>query len=115
AHAAILGAVLEGWRVGRPGQVTWQDVAASGAVTPTFESRMRDLLAEHGHDAAAYVAAVDDLKGFRRKTLETLEDHFVTEGLLPDAPPLEEAALRARALAAVGEDAHLTPAEVQAY
>ena len=115
ARSRLLEVVLELRAIGRNRPVSWQQVKASGAVTATFETPMRDLLATHGADAGRYLAAFEALKGSRKRSRLALREYLETEGLIASEPPLEVAEVVRRAAAAVGpllRDEVLSLAEV---
>jgi len=100
ARAALAGAALAAWRVGRGRPVTWADVADSGAVSDRFEPAVRELLERHGRDPRAFVEAVRALRGFRRSKADRLEEHLEARGVLDRREPLSARVIAARAVAA---------------
>lgn len=107
ALAELSRALSEAWRVGRGRPVTWEDVEASEAVTPTFEDETRRLLLEHGRDPAAYLAAVRSLPRFQKKKGEVLEAYLESVGCLPTREPLARDELVRRALLSCPEAVEL--------
>ncbi len=99
ARAALAGAAMEAWRVGRGRPVTWKEVAASGAVSGRFENQVRELLELHGRDPGAFLHAVRGLRGFRAAKADRLREHLEAQGILDDNEPLSVDAVVARALA----------------
>lgn len=88
ARGVAIGAILEAMRVGRGRPVTWADVGRSGAVTPTFEVKVMEQLALHGHDAGAFLEAVRHIPRFRASSQDELRTHLDELGLLDQRPPL---------------------------
>lgn len=88
ARGLAIGALLEAMRVGRGRPVTWEDVARSGVVSPTFEAKVMEQLARHGHDAAAFLEAVRQIPRFRTASLDELRNHLDELGLLDQRAPL---------------------------
>ncbi len=114
ARARLAREALEAWRVGRGRPVSWDQVAASGAVSERFEGDVRELVERHGRDPQRLVAEVRTLKGFRAAKAEQLEAHLEAEGILDRREPLSGDAVLARALAsaeAALAEAGIDPAE----
>jgi len=84
ARVQVLMLALEQLRVGRGAPVSWEQVEASGAVTPAFEDDMRGLLLDHGHQPEQYVEAVGALSRYRSSNKEKLREHLIAEGLIDE-------------------------------
>lgn len=91
------------WRQGRGRPVTWQDVEASGSIGPSFEDRVRELLAQVGRSPAAFLEAVRSIKGFRANQAEKLQAHLEGIGCLATEPPLADTELVERTLRAASD------------
>jgi len=118
ARTVLLHATLALWRRGRGRPVTWKDVAASGAVSGTFEEKVRHLVDERGRTPEAFLAAIRELRGFRRAKLQILEDHLREAGVLPGESPLAEQEIFARSLERCGPElasAGMAPEDAIAY
>lgn len=94
-RSSLLERLLERWRSGRSRPLAWEDLVGAGAVTPAYEEELRRLLAEHGRDARAFLAAVAELPRFRRRRIEQLEARWREVGLIPDEAPVPPAILEA--------------------
>ncbi len=117
-RARALEAALEALRVGRPRPFAWEDVEASGGVTPAFQARLRDLAEQVRFDPAAFLRALESVPRFRADNVDKVREHFAAEGILTPATPLEATEVRARALAAVADvlaSGGATAVEVQRY
>ncbi|NOZ95500.1 MAG: hypothetical protein GXP47_12305, partial [Acidobacteria bacterium] len=99
ARACLLEAALDLYRQGRGRPVKWQDVAASEAVSPTFEEAVKGLVETEGRDPRAFLDAVGALRGFRRAKLDQLEAHLEAGGILPADSPLTDGAIALEAAA----------------
>lgn len=84
---AIQGA-LEALRIGRGRPVTWDEVAASGAITKTFRERVQEQLKLHSGDAEEFLQAIEQLRGFRSKRLAQLTEYLESTGAVDPREPL---------------------------
>jgi hypothetical protein len=93
------------WRIGRGRPVGWDDVMASGAVSPIYEERMRGLLAEHARAARSFLDSLRSgaLERFRKDKIDMLEATLRERGCLVDDEPLAQDEIVRRALATGGD------------
>lgn len=98
ARGEALEQTLQALRVGRGRPVSWEVVQASGAITSSFEDRVRALLPTHGHDASCLLAAVEELPRFRASRVDSLREHLLETGHLDPRQPLDEEAVVERVL-----------------
>ena len=93
---------VEAWRVGRGRPVNREVLAASGAVTPVFIDRLSDLADEAEGDAGRLLQAIEagDVRHFRDRSRERLEEWFRENGNLVDTAPLDRPTLERRVAAA---------------
>ena len=70
--------------VGFGRRVTWGDVVASTAISPTYEEQSRRALEEVDGDARAFLREVDGFKGFRRKQFAQLQEAIEACGAIDD-------------------------------
>ncbi len=118
ARTCLLEAALELRNEGRGRPVTWEDVEASGAVSPTFEEAVKGLVEAEGRNPRAFLDAVGALRGFRRAKLDQLEAHLEATGILPSGEPLPDELVAGRAAQRcrdVLEAAQIDPAEAVAF
>ncbi|MBN1442136.1 MAG: hypothetical protein JXA90_05465, partial [Planctomycetes bacterium] len=114
-------AALDAWRVGRGRRVSREDLAESGAVSPSYLGNFTDLAAELGGDARRFIAALEArsderAKRFRRDKLEELRSFLAERGCLDEREPIAEAEIVERVVAAsaqLAEPAGIAPADVR--
>jgi exonuclease SbcC len=103
ARADLLDAVLELRKIGRGEVVTWADVKASGAITPTRRAEMAACLEVHHDDAVAYLAAVRNIGNMTKKKAQQLEDYFLHQHIIDPQAVLDLDDLAEQALIRVTE------------
>jgi len=113
ARAQLLDAALTALAIGRHRAVDASVIEASDTITSTWDDRVRALLQTHGHDAAAFAAAVRDLPRFRSATADRLDEYLRDEGYIDDREPLDAIEVIARVRAAARPDAAVDGAEVE--
>lgn len=106
ARASAVRGALDGLRIGRGRQVTWEDVEQTNSISDTFRDRVQDQLTIHRDDAQGFVVAVRDLKGFRTTAAETLQNRLEEMGILDRRDPLGHPDLVARATQACASALH---------
>jgi hypothetical protein len=105
ARIGLLDDYCHAWLVGRGRAVGRAEIEASGSVTKNFLEAVVEIAEELEGDAADLISALREksdprLSGFRTKSTEGLESHFVKEGHLDDRPILGETDLLGRVMAA---------------
>ena len=116
ARLRVIEAVLTALRIGRSLPVTWSIIEESGAVTAAFTERIQEKLPDHGHDAAAFIQATHDIKGFRKTARARLVEHLQAAGILDERErlPHDGVVLRAQQASAADQTSgRLDVAEVQ--
>jgi hypothetical protein len=77
-------------RIGRGRPLTgWNAVLDSGAVSGSFQDRVRAAFDQHAPSALDFVTAVGELKGFRNNKRDVLEAYLEEQGHLDRRAPLE--------------------------
>ncbi len=110
ARARCLDTLFDGWRIGRGEPVDREVLRSSGAVAEeTFLDPVSSLAADLDGAAGALLAALrersdDRAKGFRAQKAADLEAFLLDSGHLDPRPVLVRAALRDRALGALGPE-----------
>ena len=102
---------IDAWREGRGRPVDREALAASGAVSERFLSKLGVLVETLGGDARALLVAMDGgaLPRFRADKLRRLEEWFDDHGYLADTEPLDRPGLERRV--AVALSAHGAPSD----
>ncbi len=108
ARARAIDAFAAAWRVGRGQPLTREALAESG-VTDKFLDGVSSLAEELHWNAARLLEALDArnddrVKGFRAKALDQMRERLTATGHLDPRPAIEEHEVRARVLAAAGND-----------
>jgi DNA repair exonuclease SbcCD ATPase subunit len=94
--------LLQLWSIGRGRPVTWDDIEASDAVTPTFEERVRTVLAAWPRDPRGFMRGATALPRFKKQRSK-LEAYLIDCGALPTTDPLAEDDLVRQTLTSVPE------------
>jgi len=103
ARVRALGGAITALRVGRGRPATWEDIAASGAVSATFQARVQERLCRHPTDPEAFMASLGDIKRFGKRQ-QALRDYFETTGILDPRDALSVSEVVEHALLACRED-----------
>ena len=118
ARADLLEATLDLWSVGRGRPVTWDEVEQSGAISPTFTDRVKEVLSRQADDPRQFMDEVRGLKRFHTKASEQLEEHLELAMVLDNRERIEPGLIAQRAvarLATATEEGPLTAEEATAY
>ena len=117
ARAQLLVEVVSLDAIGRNRPITWDDVAATAAVTASFDVRARALVAEHGADAGAWLDAFAALPRVNQARVDVARAALVERGLISEDEVLgvDELVMRtAAACAAAVDEGLVTVGEVRA-
>lgn len=102
-RVSLLGVFCDAWNQGRSRAIDRDVLMESGAVSPRYLDYVVAISGELEGDPErllAVVRAKNDLRlrGFRQRSVETLEGYLRDNGYLDDRPVLEESELTVRAL-----------------
>lgn len=103
-RARALEAFIAAWQVGRGRPVTAADVDASGVVSEVMRAPLLELLDRLGGDARALSTRWREVARLREKVAEALLDHLRETGALDERDVLDEGAVLARVLGALGRE-----------
>ena len=104
SRVSLLGVFCDAWNQGRSRAIDRDVLVESGAVSPRYLDYVVAISGELEGDPERLLAvlrAKNDLRlrGFRQRSVETLEGYLRDNGYLDDRPVLEESELTLRALA----------------
>ena len=112
--AELLEYFQELYKQGRSRPVTMEVVLESGAISPSFEDRVREKLLEAKEDTNKFIDRINHLPNLQQNKKQKLHDHLVDQGYLDENTPVEQAEMGSKLLSKINS-LGLEPQEAQDF